>query len=105
MHAAVASHVSWGFLCCCSGQSQGDYSTGYQCPPVDWRMESSAGDCTCGAGAKQQQHSTKKDFAEALKLITSGGLNVSGDYPARMLGSADAIQTERFLMQNYQFAL
>ena len=34
LEAAIAANASWGFLCCCDAKVQGDYSTGYQCPPV-----------------------------------------------------------------------
>lgn len=43
--AAVGANASWGFLCCCDGAVQGDYSTGFQCPPVNW---AAVGACLSG---------------------------------------------------------
>lgn len=43
--AAVGANASWGFLCCCDGAVQGDYSTGFQCPPVNW---ATVGACLSG---------------------------------------------------------
>ena len=70
LEAALAANASWGFLCCCDGKVQGDYSTGYQCPPVDWRI-SGGGGCLTGAQGKPMANGTKADWGQALRRITA----------------------------------
>ena len=71
LRAALKANVSWGFLCCCSGKAQGDYSTGYQCPPVNWRLSGSAGGCLSGSQGQPLVHGSKADWADALRRITT----------------------------------
>eukprot|EP00041_Stephanoeca_diplocostata_P021255 m.490589 g.490589 ORF g.490589 m.490589 type:complete len:372 (-) comp21780_c0_seq1:2372-3487(-) len=68
LNSAVASNASWGFLCCCDGTVQGDYRTGYQCPPVDWRFE---GQCLSGPKGLPMPHGSKPDWEAALKRVTT----------------------------------
>lgn len=70
LNSALAAGASWGFLCCCDAAVQGDYSTGYQCPPVNWRMDSSGGDCLSGSQGKPMVRGSKGDWAKALQRIT-----------------------------------
>jgi hypothetical protein len=67
--AALDGQASWGFLCCCSDAVQGDYSTGFQCPPVDWRM-SGSGQCLSGAQGDAMLHGSKAEFADMLRRVT-----------------------------------
>lgn len=67
--AALHNHASWGFLCCCTRKVQGDYSTGYQCPPVDWRI-SGGGQCLSGPQGALMTHGSKSDWGEALRRIS-----------------------------------
>lgn len=70
--AALDLETSWGFLCCCNGAVQGDYSTGYQCPPVDWRL-GGPGDCLSGP---KGSHRSKAEFAEMLRRVTQPRVTV-----------------------------
>ena len=70
LEAALAANVSWGFLCCCDGKVQGDYSTGYQCPPVDWRI-SGGGQCLSGSRGSPMNNGSKVDWGSALRRITA----------------------------------
>ena len=54
MEAAVSRGVSWGLFINCKSEA-GDYKHGYQCPPTDWRIDTTI----------------KKDFADACKNWTS----------------------------------
>lgn len=67
MLAAIEGKASWGLLCCCDESTQGDYSTGYQCPPVNW---GTTGPCllpktTPGNG-------NKEDFFNELSALAQG---------------------------------
>ena len=64
MGAAIDGEASWGFLCCCSGKVQGDYSTGFQCPPVNW---AAAGKCLGGSKGDPMPYASKTDFKDALQ--------------------------------------
>eukprot|EP01006_Ploeotia_vitrea_P031843 TRINITY_DN64142_c0_g3_i1.p1 TRINITY_DN64142_c0_g3~~TRINITY_DN64142_c0_g3_i1.p1 ORF type:complete len:364 (+),score=16.62 TRINITY_DN64142_c0_g3_i1:14-1105(+) len=66
MHA-VHGGASWGFLCCCSAKSQGDYWKGYQCPPVDW--SGSRGTCKVNGGT----HADKPEWFAAVANLTKLG--------------------------------
>jgi hypothetical protein len=65
--AAVESGASWGFLCCCDSTVQGDYSTGFQCPPVNW----AEGKCLSGGKGAPMPDGSKADFAAALRHYSS----------------------------------
>jgi hypothetical protein len=69
LEAAIAANASWGFLCCCDGKVQGDYSTGYQCPPVDWRI-SGGGNCLSGPQGAPMPNGAKVDWRQALRRIS-----------------------------------
>ena len=70
LEAAIAANTSWGFLCCCDGKVQGDYSTGYQCPPVDWRI-AGGGLCLSGPQGRPMVNGSKADWGVALRRITA----------------------------------
>eukprot|EP00039_Didymoeca_costata_P025227 m.12660 g.12660 ORF g.12660 m.12660 type:complete len:367 (+) comp4705_c0_seq1:119-1219(+) len=74
LNIATTNNASWGFLCCCDGNVQGDYSTGYQCPPVDWRIGSGQGKCLSGPKGNLLPNASKVDFGMALKRITKDDL-------------------------------
>ena len=61
------SGASWGFLCCCDGTVQGDYSTGFQCPPVNW----ADGKCLGGSHGAPLPNASKADFGAALKRYSA----------------------------------
>ena len=70
LEAAIAANASWGFLCCCDAKVQGDYSTGYQCPPVDWRI-AGGGLCLSGPQGAPMANGSKADWGTALQRITA----------------------------------
>jgi len=72
---ALKAKTSWGFLCCCSGNVQGDYSTGYQCPPVDWRL-GGPGNCLSGSKGESMTHGSKSEFAQMLARVTKSNFAV-----------------------------
>lgn len=65
--AAVGSNSSWGFLCCCDGKVQGDYNTGYQCPPVNWGTK---GPCLSGSKGLPMPQGSKEDFFAATAELS-----------------------------------
>ena len=67
MAAAIDGGASWGFLCCCDGKVQGDYSTGFQCPPVNW----AEGKCLSGSKGVPMPNASKADFKDALKRYST----------------------------------
>lgn len=69
LQAALDNRASWGFLCCCTRKVQGDYSTGFQCPPVDWRING-GGQCLSGPQGKLMTHGSKSDWGETLRRIS-----------------------------------
>lgn len=65
--SAVKGGASWGHLCCCDGSSQGDYATGYQCPPIAWNDH---GSCLEGSAGHPQPKGSKKAWYEAVRRLT-----------------------------------
>jgi hypothetical protein len=70
LQVCLDAGASWGFLCCCDGAVQGDYSTGYQCPPVDWRMGGNGG-CLGGSKGAPLVRGSKAEWEAALQRITN----------------------------------
>jgi hypothetical protein len=76
MLSAVGAYASWGFF----DPGKSDYRDGYQCPPVNWGINTPR----------------KKAFFGLLKIVTGAGVSEHWHIPCRLVSGGSRVHGVRF---------